>query len=164
MSYGLVPPTSPPNNPPTGPPAPHKSWVLRHKVASVLLSLGALVVILIVVGIIGAVAGRGKTADVHVNSTPPAAAPVVTTPPAPAAAPNPQGNYNGSCDYTLGNSPATGTATLVGEVDLTNNGNIGTIVKVRMTWPQEGYPPITVRKTIPAPLPRSGSTCRPLTT
>lgn len=49
MSYGVVPPTSPP----ISPPEPDKSWVLRHKVAAVLLSLGSLVVLLAVV-VIGA--------------------------------------------------------------------------------------------------------------
>ena len=37
---------------------------------------------------------------------------------------------------------------LIGEVDLTNTGNIGTVVRVRITWPQEGYAPITARKTV----------------
>jgi hypothetical protein len=147
MSY--APPTSPPTDPPTGP--PRRSWVLRHKIASVLLSLGSLFVLLIVVGIIGAAVGTGKTVGVNASTTQ-AAAPVATTPPAPApaAAPNPQGNYTGSCDYTLSSS-LYGDDHLIGEVDLTNTGNIGTITRVRITWPQEGYAPITARKTAHVP-------------
>ena len=118
MSYGLVPPTSPPTDPPTSPPEPHKSWPRRHKIATILLSLGSLVVVLIVVGIIGAAVGTGKTAGVHINTTPSAAAPVAATPaaPAPAAAPNPQGNYSGSCDYTLSSS-LFGNDHLIGEIE-----------------------------------------------
>jgi len=156
MSYGLVPPTSPPTDPPTSPPEPHKSWPRRHKIATILLSLGSLVVVLIVVGIIGAAVGTGKTAGVHINTTPSAAAPVAATPaaPAPAAAPNPQGNYSGSCDYTLSSS-LYGNDHLIGEIDLTNTGNIGTITRVRITWPQEGYVPITARKTVHVPAGQS---------
>ena len=39
--------------------------MLRHKVASVLLSLGSLVVLLIVVGIIGAAVGTGAGCSYH---------------------------------------------------------------------------------------------------
>ena len=147
MSY--APPTSPPTDPPAGP--PHKSWVLRHKVASVLLSLGSLVVLLIVVGIIGAAMGAGKPAGVNASTTTPPA-PAATTPPPAAvpAAPNPKGTYSGSCDYTLA-SGVYSNDHLVGEVDLTNTGNIGTVTKVRITWPQEGYAPITARKTVRLP-------------
>ena len=73
------------------------------------------------------------------------AAPVT---PAPAPAPSPNGTYTGSCDYLLGNSPATGTAVAVGEIDLVNTGNIGTVDRVRITWPQEGYAPITAARTV----------------
>src|SRR5262249_29058452 len=47
----------------------------------------------------------------------------------------------GSCDYLLSNS-IYGTDHLVGEVDLHNTGNVGTDVKVRITWPQEGQAPV----------------------
>jgi len=76
VSYGVVSPTSPP----TSPPEPDKSWVLRHKVAAVLLSLGSLVVLLAVVGVIGAAmsttttphagAARVLTAPVRIVHTP----------------------------------------------------------------------------------------------
>ncbi len=70
-------------------------------------------------------------------------------PAAPTPTPNPNGTYQGSCDYTLTqdfNNPDANW--LVGEIDLTNTGNVGVIVKTRITWPQEGYPPITARKTV----------------
>ena len=69
-------------------------------------------------------------------------------PPAAAPAPNPQGTYSGSCNYLLGSSPATGTAVAVGEIDLTNTGNIGEVTKARITWPQEGFAPLRETRTV----------------
>ena len=44
-----------------------------------------------------------------------------------------------------------GTAVFVGEIDLDNTGNIGVTVRTRITWPQEGYASITMRRTVRAP-------------
>lgn len=38
--------------------------------------------------------------------------------------------------------------TLTGEIDVNNTGNIGTVDKVKITWPQEGYGPIVMRRTV----------------
>lgn len=65
--------------------------------------------------------------------------------------PDPSGTYTGSCDYTLGDSPATGTAIATGEVDVVNTGNIGTVVSVSITWPQEGFAPLAMHSTVKVP-------------
>jgi len=71
--------------------------------------------------------------------------PKVKVPPAP----HPDGTYSGSCDYTLSNSLSESNAgTLVGEVDLVNTGNVTTHVKVRITWPQEGFAPIAMTRVV----------------
>jgi hypothetical protein len=70
-----------------------------------------------------------------------------TAPAAPVAAtPDPSGTYRGSCDYTLGAS--FGTYHLVGEVDLHNDGNIGTKDHVVITWPQEGAQPVKASRNV----------------
>lgn len=111
---------------------------------------GGLVLLLVLGGILTAAGVKTTTAG---TSPQPAASHAAshphTTSAAPAAAaPNPSGTYNGSCDYTLGDDPVGGTARAIGEVDLHNNGNIGTKVHVRITWPQEGYAPITATRNL----------------
>lgn len=70
------------------------------------------------------------------------AAPVAN--PVPAD-PSPAGTLSGSCDYTLGYPAADH---FVGEVDLHNTGNIGTVVDVTIKWPQEGSPFVTMHRTV----------------
>jgi hypothetical protein len=76
------------------------------------------------------------------------------TSPAPSVVPssapptaNPSGTGSGSCDYTLSTSPYKPDY-LTAEVDLTNTGNIGTVVRVTVKWPQEGFAPIRSTKTV----------------
>jgi hypothetical protein len=92
-----------------------------------------------------AACGMPATHQANVSHTTPA----VTAPPvsAPPAAPNPEGKYQGSCDYTL-SSNIYGKDHLIGEIDIHNTGNIGTIDHVRITWPQEGYAPIVATRTV----------------
>lgn len=71
--------------------------------------------------------------------------PAYTPPPVPT--PSPNGTYVGSCDYLLSSS-LYGKDHLIGEVDLHNTGNIGTVVRVKITWPQEGQKPIARFKTV----------------
>ncbi len=76
----------------------------------------------------------------------------VSTYTAPAPVPSPDGTYSGSCDYTLSDSFSMSDAgTLIGEIDLENTGNVGTIDHVRITWPQEGFAPIVATRTVRAP-------------
>jgi hypothetical protein len=133
---------------------PRASWPRRHRVLTV---LGVLVVLLIVGSIANAVATGSKDgASNNAAGGQPAAQAAVSSPTAqpsstPAPVPSPDGKYSGSCDYTLGSDPVGGTAVFVGEIDLTNTGNVGTIVRARITWPQEGYAPIAMKRTMRVP-------------
>jgi hypothetical protein len=80
MTFGWVPPTN-------GPPEPRKSWPRRHKIATILLSVGSLVVVLIVGGVIGAALGNPKTA--HAGSTVATTAPATVSQPSASPAPPP---------------------------------------------------------------------------
>jgi hypothetical protein len=70
--------------------------------------------------------------------------------PLPAPSPSPGATYTGSCNYTLSDN-AYQPDWLVGEIDLTSTGNIGVVVRVKITWPQQGYPPVVARKTVRVP-------------
>jgi hypothetical protein len=71
---------------------------------------------------------------------------------APAPEPSPNGTFTGSCNYTLGSNPAGGSAEAVGEIDEQNTGNIGFAVRVTISWPQEGFAPLTETKHIRLPV------------
>ncbi len=76
----------------------------------------------------------------------------VSTYTAPAPVPSPDGTYSGSCDYTLTSDFSSSiSGHLIGEIDLENTGNVGTIDRVRITWPQEGFPPIVATRTVRTP-------------
>jgi hypothetical protein len=129
-----------------------RSWPRRHKI---LTALGLLAAVIVVFSVVGALAGtgNGNGHPVAAASTPaPATTPATTAPASPAAAPapSPRGRYQGSCDYTL-SSGLYGNDHLIGEIDLVNTGNVGVIVKTRITWPQEGATPVTARKTVRLP-------------
>lgn len=97
-------------------------------------------------------ASNAGTVATSTHSASPAASQSPTAAPTPTlpAVPNPQANGSGSCSYTLGNS-ASADNYLTGEIDITNTGNIGVTVKASISWPQEGYSPITVTKTVNVP-------------
>jgi hypothetical protein len=131
-------------------PAAHKSWPRRHKVMTTLGALGALIVIgIVAAAVAGSPANTGNTAS---TASPAAAAPVATTAPAPAPAPvaSPNATGQGSCDVSLA-SGINGTNYLVSVVDVTNTGNIGQMIRVRVSWPQVGFAPIVRHKTIRVP-------------
>lgn len=110
---------------------------------------------LFVVGIVIGV-GLGGSKPAPLTVTPPAsrAAAVVAAPASTSAAPvptaSPDGTYQGACDYTLGDNPAgdPGTAVATGDIDTTNTGNIGETIKLTLTWPQQGFSPLSVTKTV----------------
>ena len=103
-----------------------------------------------IIGVSVAAAGSNPTTASAPKTTTTQPAAPASTPPAEPAAPDPKGTYTGSGDYIL--SPTLyGNSYLVGEVDMTNTGNIGLIVRVKFTWPQEGSPPIAAYKTIRVP-------------
>jgi hypothetical protein len=105
--------------------------------------LAALIVIIIAVAV-----ATGGSEPAKITTSP--GTPAVTAPAtrAPVATPSPDGTFRGSCDYTLGDSPATGTAAAIGDIDATNTGNVGIVVRLTITWPQEGYPPLSMSKTV----------------
>lgn len=153
QGYGITP----------SPQQPKKSWARRHKISTGILGIVALFV---VIGVIGAALGSPSTGTpAAVGSSSPQASPGSTqaasgsTSPAPQASPNPDASYQGSCDYTLSSS-IYGNDHLIGEVDQDNTGNIGVVVRVRITWPQEGAPPITARKTVQLPYGASNKPVR----
>lgn len=98
-----------------------------------------------------AVAGALITGCAATSSTPQA---VHTTPPAAVAAPspappaaNPQGNITGSCDVSL-STAIYGQNYLTASVTAHNTGNVGTVVRIKVIWPLQGFPPITKAKTV----------------
>jgi hypothetical protein len=102
--------------------------------------------------VIAGLAGGTKTAKVPVVTpvTAPASSQPAPTQPA-AVVPSPDGTFQGSCNYDLGSDPAGGTATATGDIDATNTGNIGIVVRLTITWPQEGFSPLKMTRTIRLP-------------
>lgn len=98
--------------------------------------------------------GTSTSAAVAATSSPAATSAATTPPPAPSPTPtpSPNGTYNGACNYTLGNDPVNGTAVATGDIQLTNTGNIGTVTRVTITWPQQGYAPLSETKTVRIPV------------
>jgi hypothetical protein len=121
-----------------------------------LLACGGSGLIGLVVGlIIGLVAGGTTTGTVARHTSPaasaaPAAAPSSTPAPAPIPTPSPNATGTGSCDVSLSSSP-NGSSYLVSEVDVTNTGNIGAVIRVKVSWPQVGFAPIVKHKTVRVP-------------
>jgi hypothetical protein len=115
------------------------------------ITAGAIIGVIVLLIVIGVAIGAGKTAGTpvagHTTSAQPAAQTTTAAPTPTEVAPNPSGTYRGSCDYTLpDNFP--GKYHLVGEVDLHNDGNIGTTDHVVISWPQEGAQPVTASKNV----------------
>ena len=120
---------------------------MTRKRKIIVLSIAAPVALIIAAGAAGKPpAHSAVTAQATTTQATTQAAPA-----APAPAPSPDGTYTGSCDYTLGSDPVDGTAVAVGEIDVTNTGNIGTDLRVTISWPQEGYDPITAVRHIRLP-------------
>jgi hypothetical protein len=146
------------NHQPAGP-APRRRGSLRKKL---LIAVAAVAGFIIVISVIASVASPGKPSG-H-----PAAAASATrhaTPnPTPAPTPHPAGTSTGSCDYDLGSDPVGGTTVAIGEIDVTNTGNVGIVVRTVITWPQEGYPPLAMHQRIKVPVgdTRPASFHRPL--
>ncbi len=108
------------------------------------------IIAVIVIGILLAALGNTSQHNPgNASGNQPVTAQPVTSEPAPVPTPDPKGTYVGSCDYTLTSDfSGNGYDHLIGEIDLHNTGNIGTVDKLRITWPQEGYPPIVAKRTV----------------
>ena len=103
--------------------------------------------VLIVLGVTGAALGSGHKSHGSAAGT---AATVTTAPstsaPPPAPAPSPAGSITGSCDVSLSTS-LDGQDYLTAQVNADNTGNIGTILHLRVSWPLQGFAPITQTRT-----------------
>jgi hypothetical protein len=124
----------------------------RHRGRTAAIFLGAVVAVFIAIVVIGA-ALTAKPEHRAAPSPAVSAAPAATTTtPAAPATPNPDGTYTGSCDYTLtDNISSSNAGTLIGEIDLRNTGNVGTVDHVRITWPQEGFAPVASARVVRVP-------------
>jgi hypothetical protein len=130
----------------SGPPPPRKHRVRRV----VLLCLAGVVGFIVVISVVSAaLSGPAHKAAAPQQSTSAPSQAAATT--APAAAPSPDGTFTGSCNYTLGDSPSTGTAMATGDINVENTGNVGIVTKVTITWPQEGFSPLSLTKTVRVP-------------
>jgi hypothetical protein len=134
------------------PPWPQQPPKKRRNGRTIALVIGGVFVVLIGLGIVGAALGGSKkpAAASSGGGNPAASSQTTSTPPPPAPAASPDGTYQGACDYTLGDDPAgsPGTAVATGDIQVTNTGNIGTVDRLRITWPQQGYSPLVMHKTI----------------
>lgn len=139
----------PPVTPGGFPPQPPRRK--RHWVRWTAVSTGVLLVGIVAAGI---ASGAGNKQPGPVISSPATSVAVASQSPQ-AVQPSPDGTFTGSCSYELGDSPSTGTAQATGDIEAENTGNIGIFVKLTITWPQEGYAPLSLSKTVR--LPQGGS-------
>jgi|SRR5579859_1481367 len=111
------------------------------------IAIGGLITVTTVGVAIGHQAGSSsKPAVVHTVTEPPA---VTASPSAsPFAVPSPSATAQGACGYDLSSDPVNGTAVATGDVLVNNTGNIGAVIKVTITWPQQGYSPLSMTKTV----------------
>ena len=152
-------PSWPPDAYPPPPPQPQPPK-RQHTARNVtLIIVGAAVVVAVAVAAV-ANSGSSSTGAATHPSTSRAAS---TTPPAttaedtpiaetstPAPEPSPDGTVEGTCDYEINNATYSDqhAGDLDGEVDVENTGNIGTVVRVAISWPQLGHSPIVLRKSV----------------
>jgi hypothetical protein len=152
----LMPSEAPPASPPQQgwPPSPQQGPVpgrlpKRRPGRRVILEVvGGIVVLFIGVAIGSAGSKAGGNTPVAASAPPAQAATASASASPTPAEPSPNGTYQGSCNYTLGSDPVNGTAVATGDVQVTNTGNIGTITQVKITWPQQGYAPLAMSKTV----------------
>lgn len=64
--------------------------------------------------------------------------------------PDPDGEFGGSCDYTLPED-IDGDYELIGDVEVANTGNVGIEVEVTIEWLQMGHDPVTATETVQVP-------------
>jgi len=123
----------------------------RRRRGRLLLACGASGLAGLVVGLVIGLAAGGTTTGTAARHTSPAAsaAPVAVPSSAPAPAPSPNATGTGSCDVSL--STSNGPNYLVSEVDVTNTGNVGAMIRVKVSWPQVGFAPIVKHKTVRVP-------------
>lgn len=110
--------------------------------------MNKLVVGVAVVAAAGLAGGCASTAhSLTAPSAPASSAPAAAPAAAPSPTPSPNGTFQFSCDTDTG-ATIYSEAKLTGEVDLTNTGNVGTIIRVRFAWKQEAYPSVVQTKVV----------------
>ncbi len=137
---------SPGWQPPQPPQPPRKSWQRRHPVWFTVIALAVVLVVLVVVGAALGSPGSKPTASTG-STTAPVAAATSAAAPAPAPVPSPAGTISGSCDTSLSDS-LYGQNWLTASVTASNTGNIGTIVRIKVSWPLQGFAPIVKVKKV----------------
>ena len=128
--------------PEVAPQPPSKPTKKKHRLRNgILIGVGVFVGLGIVAGALSSGKTPASSAGEQGGTTPSTTAQTSAPPPAPT--PSPNGTYTqGSCSYDLGSDPVNGTAVATGDVTVKNTGNIGTVIRVRFTWPQEGFSPL----------------------
>jgi len=108
--------------------------------------LGMLSVTLVAGLIIGGVVGGSSETSEPVASTTTQSEPteVVAEDPPPDLEPNPDAEYDLTCDYLLGDPDYS----FVAGGDVTNTGNIGVVAEVKVSWTLLGSDPVTTTKSI----------------
>jgi hypothetical protein len=138
-------PAYPPGSYQGPPPGPRRQ---SHTARNVVLIISGAVAVLIAFGAISAALNGGHKTPGKAAGT---AATVTTAPsssaPPPPPTPNPAGTITGSCDVSLATS-LYGQDYLTAQVNADNTGNIGTMVRVRVSWPLQGFSPITRARTV----------------
>jgi hypothetical protein len=119
----------------------------HHRIRNALAIVVGAFFLLIIAGIaLAGLTGGNKpahhaTPSAHSKSSQPA--PVVI--PVPEASPDGHGTM--TCDVSLSMS-LYGKSHLIADIRYRNTGNIGTVTRVVMKWPQEGYGPLTMARTV----------------
>jgi hypothetical protein len=126
----------------------------RHRARTFFYIVWGIIGAAILATVLAAVLSSGSNGTSGQPQTPAAAASSApaapSTAPAPAPVPDPQGKYTASADYVLANGIYDQNY-LVAEVDLTNTGNVGEVVRVKAGWQLLGSPDITAVKTVHVP-------------
>ena len=141
--------------PEVAPQPPSKPTKKKHPVRNgILVGVGMFVGL----GIVAAAISSGKTptssASEQGGTTQSTTAQTSAPPPAPPV-PNPSGTSTESCNYSLAPDMSSDNY-LTGEVDVTNTGHVGIVVRVKLGWPQEGSAPIYSTQTVKVPYGASG--------
>lgn len=127
-------------------PRRRRGGFFRTLFGRVLAIVIAFIVIVVIIAVAASSGSKPAKPIAAASSSPASTAPAATQP--AVAVPSPHGTFQGSCDYTLGDSPSTGTAEAIGDINAVNDGNVGIVVKLTITWPQEGYAPLSQSETV----------------
>jgi hypothetical protein len=88
-----------------------------------------------------------STHSATVSRSPKTPAPVASVAATSSPPSNPSGNVTGSCDVSL-SSQLYGQNYLTASVVATNTGNVGTVVRIKVFWPLQGFSPVTKARTV----------------